>query len=55
MSMLAIRQRELDYYDTRMAAMGLQAALIAGFVIFNLNNNFVGPGKPMPWHVTLRT
>lgn len=45
MSMLAIRQRELDYYDTRMTAMGIQSALIGGFVIFNLNNNFVGPGN----------
>jgi hypothetical protein len=29
-SMLAIRERELNYIDTRMAAIGTQAALVAG-------------------------
>ena len=34
-SMLAIRQRELDYINVRMNALGTQAALIAGEITYD--------------------
>ena len=42
-SMLAIREKELNYIDTRMAALGTQSSLLAGFIIANFVNNFLGP------------
>jgi hypothetical protein len=38
-TMVGIRQRELDYLNTRLGAMGTQASLICGFLITTFSVN----------------
>ena len=54
-SMLVIRERELVYMESRMEAIGWQAAIVAGFIIRNFVANFLGPESDLPVEPTTLT